>query len=380
MMRVAVLGAGGQIGSHLVARLQREGDVQAWGICRNEVTAAPLRLQGLEVRLGSVTDLAGRGQLLGDADLVINCTAAGGMPAQARIANEALLAAILAAPGNRRIVHFSSVAVYGSCIAAVRNTFARPRPDSVYGIDKLRLERDLRRRAGRHSVVVLRMGHVYGAGQWLSRFVLGALHDPARLLPFDGRLPANAVHVRNVASAIVRLIMDWQPGTYNVFDQPNAAWREVFDWHSQALGMPALLAMDEGTSARYCVLHRRRARQGLSGRALVAGGQWLRGSRGGLLSQPEVKQFGISLLARYRMLGLERRMLLRATRSGTPPPATVMPEPYLFCEGAPGPQLQYTAERNEADARAVAAWYRRYSDPECLLDWEKATAGIAAFA
>src|SRR5207244_6874113 len=135
-----------------------------------------------------------------------------GMPAHARAANEALIAAIAATAGRRRIIHFSSVAVYGTCIQQGRNTFARPRPDSVYGVDKLRVEADLCRRVRRsaHSAAVLRMGHVYGAGQWLSRFVLAALHEPDRRLPFAGRLPANAIHVENVAAAIIQLLTDWR--------------------------------------------------------------------------------------------------------------------------------------------------------------------------
>ncbi len=372
MNAVAIVGAGGQIGAHLLAHFRVAG-VPAWGICRNEITAAPLRLRGFEVRSGSITDAAARDRLFGDADVIVNCAAATGMPAQARVANDALLEALLAATGGRRILHFSSVAVYGSCIQDGRNTFAQPRPDAVYGIDKLRLERDLHRKSRRtkHSITILRLGHVYGAGQWLSRFVLGALVQPQRRLPFDGQRPSNAVHVKHVAAAVGQAVAGWQPGTRNVFDLPSSTWRDLFDWHSHAVGLHLVSPMSAELSEHYAALHRRQAARGLSGRAFADVRQWLRGSPRALISMPGMKQFGVALLSRYRLLSLERRMLLLESRSKSSTRGASVPEPYLFCDAAPGPQVEYEAARSGADATALAAWYRAYSDPESLLDWQR---------
>src|SRR5438132_5190513 len=139
-IQVAVLGAGGQVGANLLIRFSRHPGIRAWGICRNELTAAPLRMRAFEVRCGSITDPATAPALLDDAEVIVHCAAAGGMPAHARGTNEHVIESVVRAAGQRRIIFFSSVAVYSGCIDAARNTFGSPRPDWAYGIDKLHLE------------------------------------------------------------------------------------------------------------------------------------------------------------------------------------------------------------------------------------------------
>ena len=174
-LKVALVGAGGQVGPYLLEYLSEDPQLSLLGICRNAVTAGPLRLAGFKIECGEIADPAVAADLLGDCDVVANLAAGSGTSlAEARAQDQAVLRSLVRLSGRKKIIHFSSVGVYGTCLVEGRNTFQRPRPDWSYGKDKLRLEHYLRglMRYSRHSVVTLRLGHVYGVSQWVSRWVL----------------------------------------------------------------------------------------------------------------------------------------------------------------------------------------------------------------
>lgn len=378
-IKSGIVGAGGQVGPKLLSYLSDDPRIHVFGICRNEVSAGPLRMEGYEIRCGSVTDPATAADLLGDCDVIINCSATSGPPARKSVAERGMLRAISGLPGKKRVIHFSSVAVYGGCIDSRRNTSERPRPDQPYGRHKLDLERYLWRclRASAHEAVVLRLGHVYGTGQWLSRFVLDAACDPRFQLPFGGRLPSNSVHVRNVSAAIRRLILDWsQPGTYNLFDAPATTWRQVFDWNTNAVGALCVPSMGEEESKRVAAYHRRQAAIPLGVRLASEITSWLRTLPGSFISAcPTVKTLGILTLASLRLEGLERRVLKRYKRMSARADgrAAAMPalDSWLLSDGAPGAPLLYRGGEIEIDdATAVADWRARYAEPDALLNWD----------
>jgi len=381
-IQVGIVGAGGQVGPHLLKYLSDDPRMSLRGICRNAVTAGPLRLAGFDVRCGSMADAATAESLLGDCEVIVNCAAASGMATgtQAREQDQALVRSLAALPAAKRLIHISSVGVYGTCLDVRRNTFERPRPDWSYGSEKLRLEGFLQREVQptRHQAVILRMGHVYGAEQWVSRRVLETRDDPERRLPYDGRLPSNAVHVANVAAAIRTLVLDWgKPGIYNLRDSPASTWREVFDWNTAAIGAPPVGSMNEEESRRWSTHHRRAAATSLAARLASELVSWLRSQPVGFItSVPSVKALGVEVLEGLRLQRLERKAQMRMQRlkigGSLAPSSSVTPEAYLFSDEAPGPKLAYQGERDDEDTRAVADWFLRYSRPESIRQWDTA--------
>jgi nucleoside-diphosphate-sugar epimerase len=131
--------------------------------------------------------------------------------------------------GLRRIVHLSSMALYGSATGAVDET-ARLQPVSAYGRAKADCElvvRDVI--AGGGEAVVLRPGCVYGPGgeQWVGRIArllqagrlveLGKMADGYCNLTFNDDLPGAvmaALTVPEVAGETFN-IADADPGTWN---------------------------------------------------------------------------------------------------------------------------------------------------------------------
>ena len=366
--RVAILGAGGQIGRTLLTRLRADSKLRPYGVCRNALTAAPLRAAGLDVRCGDVTkDVK---QLLGDADVIVNCASASCLWGQARKEDRAAIDAILSI--GARVIHFSSVAVYGSCIDSTRNTYDDPRPDIPYGRDKLNLERYTMRHAKKlgRRVVILRMGHVYGAEQWVSRFVFNQIGTSFRL-PFDGDRPSNAVHVANVASAVRTLVHDTgAEGAYNLFDPGNSSWREVFDWNTNAIGADRIPGMDVRNSERV-----RRAFAGKAGAPVPLAiarevAAWTKSLPLSLVSaSPSLRDLALSTMSTLQAPAIEQKVLavygeMSVRRMAEPLPVK---ETWLVSDGAPGRAVDYPPERGTAEQEAVAEWHEAYASPDALF-------------
>ena len=371
-VRVAVLGAGGQVGSNLLSLLGNDEKIEAWGICRNEVTAAPLRLAGSRVRVGSVTQPEDAGRLFEGCDVVVNCAAASGPPATARKQDKAIMEALLALPRSIRLIHFSSVGIYGSVIVPRRDGFRHPRPDWDFGRGKLYLEKLIKKSSGDRDVLILRLGHVYGAGQWVSRFVLEAASTAEWRLPFDGRLNSNAVHVRNAAEAVRAAILSGPvSGTFNLVDPGQSTWREIFDWTTDTVGAARVPGLDEENSDVLCSAHRKVAQTSLPIRALGEGLLWMRGLPASFFSEvPASKALGSILLARLKSDRFESIVLKKWNSSFAAVSDAETSYPGYLCSAeAPGPVFRYSAARGDSDQRALRSWYEKMRGPDAILSW-----------
>jgi nucleoside-diphosphate-sugar epimerase len=372
-LRVAVTGAGGRVGSALVAGLGGQGGIEVVAIVRNALTGRLLG-KAADVRVGSVTDPASSRTVLADCDAVVNCALAKGWPLSARRQNEAILRNIASAPRVRTAIHFSTVAVYGSCVDPQRNSFEHPRPDSSYGLDKLTLERFACRlfsaRGIRHHLV--RLGHVYGPSQWVSRDLLERSGDPSFALPFGGRIASNAVSIAAVVAAVRGLLEEARPsGIANLVDSPQSTWRTLFDMHTALLDRAPVGSLPDDASRE------------LRERYYAAAGRPLRTvARGALATLGSIDLIGLARLEAFRHLvhkpllmvplaleqAVNRAYVRRKVRSavGQSGSAQALPPP-LFCMPAvPGPciptvdsAIATAAMRNELrDWMAGLADYR----------------------
>ncbi|MEE8544046.1 MAG: NAD(P)-dependent oxidoreductase, partial [Gammaproteobacteria bacterium] len=239
-IRVAVIGAAGHIGSAIVEELEANPGFHPVALVRNDLVARMQSLRCGDVRVGSASDRRDADRVLGDCDAVINCALPRGPSREVRRINEAIVDQIARQPRVRAVVQFSTVAVYGSRIGSDPGV-VRPRPETSYGRAKLDLERYARRACAAAGLryYVLRLGHVYGAGQWVSQQILEDLTRAEFGLPEDGGTPSNAVWVGHIASVVRRILVD-EPlsGTYDLTDTPNKTWRELYDLHSQIFGLP----------------------------------------------------------------------------------------------------------------------------------------------
>lgn len=154
---VLVLGASGFVGSRVVAALAAHPMYRP---------VAASRRSGLDATNSDAMRAA-----LVDMPFVINCIA-GGAPVMVRSTQTLCDAARMAPP--RRIVHFSSMAVYGAATGIVREDQLPVAPVSGYGEAKIQCERIVHQYvADGGDAVILRPTCVFGPGspQWTTRLV-----------------------------------------------------------------------------------------------------------------------------------------------------------------------------------------------------------------
>lgn len=227
--RVLVLGASGFVGRRIVHALTQDPALKpVAGVHRR-----PLNLPEVTSVSVNATDPASLAQALDGVDMVVNAVLGG--PATIVSGMRTLLQ--VAAIPLPRIIHLSTLAVYGSQEGTV-NESAALRPDlGPYGQAKIDAERLLQAYPAR---VVLRPGIVYGPGgpQWSTRIAtllasrrLGDLGEAA-----DGY--ANLVHVDDVAAAVVAACHSHAAlgQTFNLGLPHPPTWNEYFVAFACALG------------------------------------------------------------------------------------------------------------------------------------------------
>jgi nucleoside-diphosphate-sugar epimerase len=374
VLTVAIVGGAGQVGRELLRTLHTAPETRAFGVTRNAMAAAPLLADGLDIRVGSVTESAA--SLLQGADVVINAALEIDRPKRARLRNEALVESILTHARAALVVHFSTVAVYGSCVDAGFSTFERPHPDSTYGREKLRLERFAMAaaRRARQPLNVVRLGHVYGPGQGISREVFDVVETGQWALPFGGELPSNAVHVHRLARAVPGLAAAARgERILNGFDGPQRTWRTLYDMHADAAGRSPALSMPPDLSRDRRAAFRRASRSGLTGRLSRQVYQWTRQlplrSLVGVTAVRQTTEAALLALPLWVEGLIDRRYLVFSAAQNLESGATAGPAgppPWYYSDAIPGPSLPEEPSTPEQRAREVAelrAWYQTWARP-----------------
>jgi nucleoside-diphosphate-sugar epimerase len=163
---VAVTGAGGFIGGALCRRLVAEG-ATVHGLDIDEGAAGRVEGGGAQFRACDMTDAAAIAAALAGSELVVH-TAAIVADVRVTVRGTRNVLDAAAAAGVRRVVHISSIAIWGSEFRADLPEDAEPRPSGWPYQDTKAASDVLARRRG---AVVVRPGDVYGPGskQWSIR-------------------------------------------------------------------------------------------------------------------------------------------------------------------------------------------------------------------
>ena len=223
---VLVLGASGYIGSRVVAALSSSVVYRPVAVSRRSAIAL------------DATDPGSVRAALGDVDCVINCIA-GSDRTMVRV-TEVLCETARASP-PRRIIHLSSMAVYGAATGTVTERHAPVKPVSAYGQAKIHCERIVRKYADDGGdAVVLRPTCVFGPGspQWTTR--LARLLEARRIGDLgsagDGR--CNLAFIDDVVAAIVASLHagDLSGQVFNVSSSADLTWNEFLVAFGKALG------------------------------------------------------------------------------------------------------------------------------------------------
>lgn len=238
-MNVALItGATGLVGSHLVERLQRDG-WQVRALVRDRSRAAWLSSRGVECRDGDTQDATAFARAAEGAQFVFHCAAAitprGGWEAyRAPNIDGTQNAVAAAAAAGARLLHLSSVAVYGpeGRLALAHGTGLqelqplRPIPEGAWYARSKRESEELvmaAHCAGRVWATAVRPCVIYGPRdrQFVPR-VATLLRLPVAPRIGDGRAVMSIVHARSVAEVAVRAVTSeiGAGRAYNVTNDP----------------------------------------------------------------------------------------------------------------------------------------------------------------
>ncbi len=230
--RVAVTGAGGFIGAATVRRLLETG-AEVVGIDVAPAVAAAIAESGAEAVTCDVTDPAGLGRALAGCDLVVHTAAyvhEGGTMEEFVRVNVGGTAAVLdaaSAAGVDRVVHVSSVVVYGYHAPGEQDESAHMRS---YGIPYIDTKSASDRLARRRGAVVVRPGDVYGPRSipWLVRPL--ELARAGRLaVPDAGDGTMLPVYVDDLVDALLAAALRGEAGeAYTAWDGAPVSFHDYF--------------------------------------------------------------------------------------------------------------------------------------------------------
>jgi nucleoside-diphosphate-sugar epimerase len=223
-LRVLVLGADGFIGAHLIGALAASDWATPTAAGRRPRAASagdPIaRLQF------DATDQNALEHALQGSDAVVNCISGSGQTIAASA--RALLAAAARQSRPPRVVHMSSMAVYGAASGLASESAPLDGTDA-YALAKIAAESDCSRYS---EAVVLRPGIVYGprSRQWTERVGRWLVQRRVGDLGAAGDGCCNLVYVDDVVSAIFQCLR--QPGiagqAFNLAMAEPPTWNDYF--------------------------------------------------------------------------------------------------------------------------------------------------------
>jgi len=247
-MRIIVVGANGQVGAEVTLLLANAPGIEVRPIVRSRSGSAFLRYHGVRVMHGSISDPAQSRRLLEGADVIADFALALGTPAASLEQNEQILAQIFeGSPQSSTIAFFSTLAVLGS--DGTSGSGGR----TMYSKLKLRNERQVQAlaRKWRRRAYVLRLGHVAGAYQFINQLWRSEIEaGPVRLI--DPERHSNVTFTETIADALCAIGEGraGPPGLYDLVNQPQWSWRDIYTHEAERLGAPLVIVSSRDETDR----------------------------------------------------------------------------------------------------------------------------------
>jgi nucleoside-diphosphate-sugar epimerase len=241
LLRVAVIGANGFIGSRLAEQWHLEERIDVVPIVRRPEAAAPVLRFRLDCRVADALEGEELTRALAGCDAVVHAAAG---PRRLVTQSPACVVRAAAQAGVGTVIYLSSMAVHGwQGRPGTDEATPLPRRHPLrYNRWKVRGEQAVRS-ASRETgtrLVILRPGIVYGPrSQWIAGFARSIVDGTAYVIA-GGRGVCNAIYVDNLVHAVdLALQREEAAGeTFLVSDDEAITWRMLCEPVCRALGRP----------------------------------------------------------------------------------------------------------------------------------------------
>lgn len=239
--RIALLGAGGFVGSRMVEVFHLMQIAEIVPVVRRVASMARLSRFQLDVAIADGRDSDALVKAIHGCNVVVDCTV--GMPMDIEAGAKALIPAAKAA-GIRRVVYLSSASVHGQnpMPGSDETTPLSDRQEMAYNNAKVHAERRLFADAERYGIelFVLRPSIVFGPrDRWITTLVEDLEKGTAWLIE-NGQGICNTIYVDNLIEAVRCCLTApskaaGQP--YLVGDAEEVSWYDLYQATARALGM-----------------------------------------------------------------------------------------------------------------------------------------------
>ena len=253
-MNILVLGGSGVIGSRVVELLVEACQARVSVVVRNLAKAVRIVRYPVDLIHGDVSDPLLLERAMAGQQIVIDCTFPKEGNFDERCENARMMARnigeAMIRQGVRRLVHLSTISVYGRPSGSTLDETAPRRPgQDAYGASKLAGEQEMLRlyRERGMPVAVLQPTIVYGPFTGWSVGPIAQLRNGVFVLPEGGRGSCNAVYLDDVVRAILRAaVADGVEGeVFLISGDPAVSWKEYYGAYEAMLGCSSTTSMSE---------------------------------------------------------------------------------------------------------------------------------------
>jgi len=268
--RILVTGAGGFIGGWIVETLYLNGFLNVRGGVRRWSTAARIGRCPVEIVLCDIANAQQVKAAMRDVDVVIHCAYGS---RDSTVKGTGVLLEAAQQQKVRRLIHLSTIDVYGGIEGEVDEESPLLNTGNEYGDSKIEAEKLCWRHAAwGFPVVVLRPTIVYGpfSKLWITKFAERLRSGQWGVFKGTGDGTCNFVYVKDLVQAVFRAIdSDKAVGqAFNINGSDMITWNEFFRRLNAALKLPPLREIQPGkalfrsrvmahvkSAARYLVDH-----------------------------------------------------------------------------------------------------------------------------
>jgi dTDP-4-dehydrorhamnose reductase len=232
-MKIAVIGANGNVGTELCFLLKEKDEVVP--IVRNRMGSIFLQHHGLKCRIADISIDDDAQKTLHDVDVVVIAAwvadrFSGSQNQTSKAINEKLIKnSVRFSTKNSTIIYLSTIRAFAHKVDPKTSRFWPPRYDK----EKQHLERVLVSECQREKKkgVAFRCGHVFGEHQPSTKAMKKLLSGRKKLvIQANSDWKSNIVHIVTLNNAIFRCIQpDVKPGVYSIVNNPQWTWKEVYE-------------------------------------------------------------------------------------------------------------------------------------------------------